>query len=281
MKCFVTVLALFVISIIPPEINADLVFSSNFTAAEGFADGQLRNNANWFGQGTWNVDSGAGTVAGTAGTFGRIANNNGALATLGNATFTTGDRLVYSTNFSFSLGGPTNTFNIMQGGMTSATSGTPNVEMGFKLQYNQFRGGTGTGPGSLKLYGNLGDSANEFALIVDADQFGMDPFGTSGPADLDSDNIDLTWEVTKTANADEWSLTNLSLDGNTFSGSPVTFTFSGAEAFFNIQATNQSNATAFTMNSASFNVFTAVPEPTSIAMFGIAGLLMCPRRRKN
>lgn len=217
------------------------IIDTDFTAAEGYSDGEFRNFATitplngdsgvWLGQEGSIVDtSGTGTVS-ISGAFRRNVWNRGALGGQaggdgsnegGGASHPTpggfgiGDTLRLEQTYSFELLNGTANVNLLQTGVRSnfvlaGFEAAPNL--GVKLSYGEFE------DGSIKFFTDLtrdenSGANNAFALFVEPLDIGVDNGWNPAtmmkdlPTDLVSDTIKVTWEAVYDG-ADAWTSTEL------------------------------------------------------------------------
>ena len=259
-----------------PEVNT--ILDTDYTAAEGFVDGELQFQQGWLGQTGTIVDStGTGTVTTDidgAGSGGFLRNSFGAGATGGTggvastADFNNGDQLRITLDYQFTLGSNGTTNLAIAGfrdeGPNLGNGFENNPQQGFKINYNTFEATSG---GSVKFFPDLADSDNADALIIDGTELGLDAAGEFGAADFTSDNLQITYLVS-TDGADNWtvdSLTVENLDTSTtfeYTGPTQTFTFAGTDAFYgqSLAFANQPNLVA-TSDAVKFEYLTPPAPP--------------------
>lgn len=214
--------------------SAQVIYETDFTTkTDGapFNAGSLRFQDGWLGQNFTDIDpSGTGAVT-TASTtaFPRNLNNRGALGGQagGNGSgetsgpgFNVGDKLRVTAEYQFTLAGRTNaqlaTLGVDEAFVTDSFNPAPRI--GAQTFYSEFQSSSG---GALKLFGSLARNGfsgadNPFALIVDGLAIGLDPDGTVGAADLESDLLEISIEMTYLG-ADEWQTSDLTLANSTTS----------------------------------------------------------------
>lgn len=220
------------------------IIDTDFSAAEGYVDGELRTfgtvNPNggasgvWLGQTGAMVDtSGTGTVS-ISGAFRRNIWNMGALggqaggdgSTEGGGAshpnpggFGIGDTLRLEQTYSFELLNGAANVGLMDTGVRSnfvlgGFEAAPNL--GIDLSYSEFE------DGAIKIFTNPARDANNgadnaFALFIEPLDIGVDNGFNSEtglkdlPTDLVSDTIKLTWEAVYDG-ADTWTSTELIIE---------------------------------------------------------------------
>ena len=288
---------------------AGVVFTTNYTAAEGFSNAPLRNNPDWVG---------GPNVAVRPGTTGFVRNGNvasdlptynlhGALSTSGATSFRRGDQIKINTYIQFDLPGSEFAQEIARFGF-SGSANSPVLEHGFGIVWDKGRNNDPSDSGSLRFFPDFNDYeySEAFRLenlynseTIPGRAAGLDVFDTMGAGvDTRSNMFDVSYTVEKTGAANQWSIKELSIINlsraqfNRFSYNFGTLVqlidFSGPDAFFGqrlaVRGQNRANAIArseyvtFSFNPANPVV---VPEPSSLAIavvFSICGYV--PRRRR-
>lgn len=268
------------------------ILDTDFTAAEGFSDGNLQFQNGWLGQNVPQVDStGTGTVS-TTGLFQRNIFNMGALGGSAGgdgsgegggeahpqpAGFNVGDIITIEHVYSFTLDGTANIGLLQTGARSNFVNGGFEAAptLGMKVDYNSFE------DGSLKIFSSFdrfgfNGADNAFALFVEPLDVGVDNgwdgVGYNNPTDFDSDRIKFTWEAVYDG-ADTWTATEIiveNLDTVTSlavasidkpeSLETVTVTGSGSEAFLGMFQVRGSNSTGVT-DSVKFTYTSSVAGP--------------------
>ncbi|MEM8945352.1 MAG: hypothetical protein AAGD11_09225 [Planctomycetota bacterium] len=269
------------------------VLDTDFTAAEGFADGNLQFQNGWLGQNLPQVDStGTGTVSITGG-FQRNIFNVGALGGMAGgdgsaegggashpqpAGFNIGDVLRIEHVYSFDLDNVAGNVGLLQTGVR------PNFVLGgfeagsvlgTKVDYNSFE------DGSLKVFSSFArlgfnGADNPFALFIEPLDVGVDNgwdgVAYTNPTDFVSDKIKFTWEAVYDG-ADTWTATEMiveNVDTATVLGiasvdnpdalETVTVAGSGSEAFLGMHQVRGSNSTGST-DAVTFTYTSSVAGP--------------------
>ncbi|MEM8945354.1 MAG: hypothetical protein AAGD11_09235 [Planctomycetota bacterium] len=207
----------------PAQLDVFTRVDTDFTAAEGFADGNLQFQNGWLGQAGPTVDStGTGTVS-SSGAFLRNLFSTGATGVTANATdesgngFKIGDQIHIEQDYQFTLDASANRELFLTGFRpnfnTTVDSLAPfnaSPTIGMEAFYSNFDAAA-TG-GALKLFSNFDrngfDGAdNDFALFANGFDLGLDPENATTP-DLVSDRLRFTYTV-EYQGSDSWNTVEL------------------------------------------------------------------------
>jgi hypothetical protein len=260
--------------------HADQVYTTDFTSAQGFSVGNLDGQNGWALQAFAQVNpSGSGTVSSKGGPFDRNhyttgfkGNAAGAAPVAGD--FNVGDAIGITVDYQFTLPSFGN-FGAAQFGIKNTDASTA-PQQGFKVEYNDFSTGT------VKFFPDRNDSANGDGLLVSASLLGID----NTAADLISDRMRISWYAAY-AGGSSWTVTGLSvlnLDTSfayTYTGPTQTFTYSAGDAFYTQQLALNGNAGfTGTLDAVSLEL-NVVPEPGTLALFGLGTLVLGMFRRRR
>lgn len=209
------------------SLRADEVLDTDFTAAEGYADGPLQFQNGWLGQ---NVDgqpkvvaSGDGTVESNKPYLRNLYGNGAHGSKAGSDTdgvgpgFAIGDVFKIEMTVAYDLKQPNNAIlnaTGIRGNFSTAgfdAGPTIGVSVGFS-EYDPAKGG------ALRVFTNLARSSSSaadlpYGLLIDGRDVGLNPAGTGGATDLSSDEIALTLVLQKTSET-EWAATELIIKNN-------------------------------------------------------------------
>ena len=268
--------------------HAGVVIDHDFTAGEGYVDGNLKWNNGWLGQDGQTVDSTAGTVtsggAWLRNCYGTGA-HGGAAGAAGDSNgpgFNVGDVFQIDVEMSLTLdtygpGRETAIYGVTNGFADNGWNPAP--VFGFKLDYNSWQDVTG---GSVKLFGNKDSLDNGVALIVSGNDVGLDPFNTG---DMVSDviGVSATYEMTAPGvfTATELIFSNVDTATTLLTasidkpGALEAQAYTGLEAYFASYWTRSAASTS--TDSVRFE-YIPVPEPASLALISLGGLCMLRRR---
>ena len=219
----------------------------DYTAAEGYVDGQLASQQGWLGQIATSVST-LGTGTAFAGTFTRNVFGNGLRGGTGGAPATTGDfisgtRIRVIFDYQFTLGNSTENANLGKVGFRTEGPNAGNgfesaPEQGFSMQYNQFMD-TVNG-GGVKFWPDFNDEdlGNVNALIINGHDAGVDPENVlAGGVDLDSDPLRIFYELSVVGDG-TWNVNALTVANLTtgqffcYDGPPQSFPWTAIDAFF-------------------------------------------------
>lgn len=189
--------------------HGEVIYETDYTAAQGFADGNLQGQDGWQGQAIAQVDStGTGSVSSVGGPFDRNSHGNGARGGVAGVPATEGNfqpfesiRITFNYSFSLSADGGIVMGNagIRPDGPNSGNGFNSVPTQGFKLEYNPFDDEPLIqDDGGVKFFPDRNDSANSEAMILDGIDVGISPGTADGSAvDLDSDPLEIEWVVTR------------------------------------------------------------------------------------
>ncbi|MEQ8208824.1 MAG: PEP-CTERM sorting domain-containing protein [Lacipirellulaceae bacterium] len=282
-------------------------FVTKFDGSGMFNAANLQFQDGWLGQNFTTVDpSGSGTANTPSTTaFPRNLNNRGAQGNnaggpggpgeLAGPGFNVGDKVRVSAEYQFELSGRINVplgqigvrHNFVNGGFNASPV------IGMQLFYSEFQSSSG---GALKLFGDLGRNGfsgadNAFALIASGLDIGLDPDGVAGPADLVSDVLAVSIEMTYLG-ADQWQTSDLTL-ANSTTATPLLSAAADKPAILGEIQTVPSGNDLFAgiqwMRNATPNVsvdsfkyeFFAIPEPASFILFGLGACGLIGARRRD
>lgn len=292
--------------------SAAVIYETDFvTKSDGnpFNAALLQFQDGWLGQNFTTVDpSGSGTANTPSTTaFPRNLNNRGALGNLAGGPggpgevagpgFNLGDKIRVTTEYQFTLAGRVNTPLATMGVRDNFSSPGAGFQaqpkIGAQAFYSEFQSSSG---GAIKVFGDLARNGfsgadNAFALIVSGLDAGLDPDGTVGPADVESDLLEISIEMTYLG-LDTWQTTDLTLTNATTStllldaavDNPAILTEtqtvpSGNDLFMGIQWMRNAMPLS-TFDSVRYEFTAGIPEPTSFALFGLALAGVAARSRR-
>lgn len=262
------------------NVHADLVYQTHFTSAQGFSAGNLSGQEGWAGQNFAQVDpSGAGTVSSIGGPFDRNYYTTGFKGNAAGGSpiagdFNVGEAISITVDYQFTLPSIGN-FGVAQFGLKDTDASTP-PQQGFRLEYASF------GDGNVKLFPDRNDSANGDGLLVAASLLGID----NGGSDLISDRMRISWSAAY-GGGSSWAVSGLSvlnldtLVTYTYAGPTQTFTYGAGDAFYTQQIASNGNAGFTGTLDAVTLEFNAVPEPGTLALFGLGTLVLGVFRRRR
>lgn len=214
-----------------------IVLYGDYSAANGYEDGNLTTQKGWMGQIDTQVDTATGTISNTGIGYIRTVHGNGALgSTVGDpatatGTFATGDVISIEYDHQFTLHTPLTSSNTAIVGFRGETASDSSPKQGFKVGFNTFQASTG---GSIKFWPDLADTESGDALIIDGALFGLNGAGEpsvgTGVVDLESDDIRVSYNATCTdAGTNAWEVTGFTVTNLTTS---QTWTYSGPTQTF-------------------------------------------------
>lgn len=273
---------------------AAIVYETDYTTRSDngnpFVDGgELRFQDGWLGQTGYTVDSDAPGTVTANGAFLRVLQNRGATGGVAGGDgsgevgtdFTNGDTVRIVTTLQYDLSSAPNQDlsgvgireNFVGGGFNASPTS------GFKVAYNNFA------DGSLKVFTGQGRQGfngadNAFALFVTGAEGGFDSGGTGGTVDLSTDTLEFDYSAEFLNDA--WVATELIVRNRDNAGAIVaqattenlaaleSTPYTGTEAFFGQQLTNTNGAV--TVSDGMRFEYSAIPEPTSLALFGLLSL---------
>tara|TARA_R110002049_G_scaffold4601_5_gene32301 strand:- start:429401 stop:430342 length:942 start_codon:yes stop_codon:yes gene_type:complete len=301
-------------SLLASGTNAGVIFTTSYTAAEGFSNAPLSNNADWVGGPNVAVRPGTtgfvrnGQVPSDLPTF----NIHSALGTSGASAFRVGDQIKINTYIQFDLP-PSIPFQltpaqeIARFGFSGSTSSAV-LEHGFGVVWDESENLNDLGnSGSLRFFPDFNDYVYVNDSILVNENNSLSITGRSAGLDVDaliggtfdvrSNMFDVSYTAEKLS-ADEWgvvdlSILNLSRTMNNFfrydlSSKPFqTFSFNGPDAFFGQQliVRGQRSEDAIARSeyvTYSFIPANPVPEPSSILIAALISAFGCiPRRHRG
>lgn len=280
--------------------SAAVIYETDYTTRSDngnpFNDGgELRFQDGWLGQTGYIVDSDAPGTVSASGAFLRTMNNRGATGGVAGGdgsgevgTLQPGDEIKITTTLQYELTTAPNQAlstigvrsNFVNGGFNAAPTN------GFKVAYNSFA------DGSLKIFTSttrqgFNGADNPFALFVSGPEGGFNSGGAGSAQDLVTDTLE--FEYTAVFGVNEWTATELIVRNLDNGGAIVaqgtvenpaaleTQAYAGTEAFFGQRLTDTAGAVA-TSDSMRFE-YTAIPEPSSLLLLGLAGIATLMQRR--
>lgn len=295
-----TLAATLVAALLAGQASAAIVYETDYTTRSDngnpFNDGgELRFQDGWLGQTGYIVDSDAPGTVTTSGAFLRTMNNRGATGGVAGGdgsgevgTLQAGDEIKVTTTLQYDLTTAPNQAlsvvgvrsNFVNGGFDAAPTN------GFKVAYSSF------GDGNLKVFTNLtragfNGADNAFALFVSGAEGGFNSGGNGATQDLVTDTLE--FEYTAVFGSNEWTATEMIVRNLDNGGAIVaqgtvenaaaleTQTYAGSEAFFGQRLTDTAGAVV-TSDSMRFE-YTAIPEPSTLILLGVAGIAALARRR--
>lgn len=268
-----------------PEVRP--IFATDFTAAEGYAAGNLQGQQGWVGQAGPTVDpTGTGTV--TGGTFLRNMYNTGLRGSTGGVLttegdFTPGESVRVVVDYQFTLGGATNDdlgkLGFRNEGPNAGNGFDSSPQEGMSVQYSQFN--VGVNGGALKFWPDVNDEGlgNVNALIISGHQVGIDPADAlSGGVDLVSDPLQIIYELEiqgdEFGTTGEWLVKGLVVVNEAtgqsycYAGPEQSITWADVDAFWAQQYVRSGNGSTAAIDRVQID-FLAVPDPASMPTIGI------------
>lgn len=283
-------------------VSAAVIYETDYTTRSDngnpFNDGgELRFQDGWLGQTGYIVDSDAPGIVSAGGAFLRTLNNRGATGGVAGGDgsgevgtdFTNGDTMRIVTKLQFDLDTAPNQAlssvgvrpNFVNGGFNASPTS------GFKVAYNSFA------DGSLKVFTNLSRQGfngadNAFAVFVTGPEGGFNSGGAGAAQDFVTDTFE--FDYTAVFQDDQWVATEMivtNLDTATVVAQASTENpaaleaeaYTGTEAFFGQRLTDHNGAVT---NSDSMRFeYTAVPEPSSLALAGLLTIGLAGARRRG
>jgi len=273
-------LSLLAAFLIADVAKAGIVYSTDYSDPS-FVDGNLNGQDGWTGQNIAQVDTANNKITQTGSTFGRNLHSSSAT---GGAGFLVGDSMTITFDYQYIMDGDTNRDLAQVGFGTPVTNNAPAFTTGFGLRHREFDVNGTPNDGNLQISPN-GAFGSGLHTPIDGQNIGID-YGdpnTDTDDDLMSDRLRITWSITNAGggiwNLDVFQLENLdtmSVFGYTGNTSTIAFSDNDAQLF---QQLERSPVTAMS-EGVTFEYFTtAVPEPSTITMFGVAVLGLLRRRR--
>lgn len=289
-------------ALLAASAQAGVVWTYDFSAAQGFTDGTLSGQNNFLGHNQVGTSAQVDTTAGTSTTTGNWLGNNNSVTS---GALAAGDWVELEVNMSsstaFSDPGAGNNLgntDIIRVGFSDLAQGFPgNSPNGIsgKLRFGQwYSTAFNDNSGALTVVSNIADTANNDTgrLLGAAQTVGIEGNATLGDAqDLTFDNLRITYRATMTATANEWDI-SMNLFNTTTSTDFGTHTYaavSAASMYTDAQATgvragfrtfNINKLDSVVVDSITFSENIApIPEPSSTLLTLLAAGFMIRRKR--
>ena len=253
--------------------KASVILNTDYTAAQGYTNGNLLGQQGWLGQARAQVNpNGGGTVQSAGGPYDRNGYGKGARGGTGGApnasgNFTAGEALKFTFDYQFTIPGATN-LGCARVGFCGGLANDPSPTNGMAIVFNSYQASTG---GSIKWFPSMADTAsNAYALILNGTDFGLDPGNFLGHGSkTNSDPMRVYYQVTCLGGG-VWQPASLLVSNQTsgqtwsYAGPTRHFTNSITDAFY-CQQLADNGVTSFTGVSAGVG-FEYLPAPATLAL---------------
>ena len=276
------------VAVLAASAPAAISYSTDFTAADGFAAGELRWQNGWLGQTGYIVDpTGTGTVTYPSdGNYRRTLYGEGGLGGTGGTpaggSSSVGDVIEFTAVYQLSFDGARTNAGPATIGYRDEFSTTYNAapKQGVKIEYNQWQDSTG---GSVKFFPDMADTDNSDAMILDGTDLGFGVYDPCDPGAWDgvSDTMQISYQATYQG-AGNWQVDSLTVENlatttvYTYSGATQTYAADYGDYFF---AWKFADAGAGVLTgTADAMSYDYVPEAATLAIFGLGAMLL--RRNK-
>ncbi|WP_146457493.1 PEP-CTERM sorting domain-containing protein [Rubripirellula tenax] len=286
------------------HVHGGVIFSTSYTAAEGYSNAPLSNNVNWVGGGQVAVrpNTTGFTTKGGVVSADPTYHVTGALDGSPGRSFGVGDRISIQTQLQFTLPGAAFAQEVARFGFSDSAGG--GLQSGFGVVWDRGITQPDNESGFVRFFPDFNDyvlvddvrpvnQANSFS--IEGRYVGLDVFDTRGNgADLRSNPFEIDYTAEKTG-SNEWSVIDLTIrdlqsratffyDRNV---QPTqTFSFAGSNAFFGQRMGVQGRDGAALNPTSEFVTFShtsaAVPEPGTIWIVAIGMIAyFIPRRLRQ